>query len=350
MLPDENFAYATRSVRVVFRAGALADLGSELDREEHRRALLLTTPGRALNVDRLLDHLGERLAATFAGARVHVPVDAVMAAQELADRVTPDCLLTFGGGSAIGLGKAIAQKTGLPLVAIPTTYSGSEMTSIWGVTDASAKRTGRDERVAPRLVIYDPELTYDLPPEVSAASGMNAIAHAVESAWAPDASPVSELLAWDAIRRLGDNLPLLCDDPHDPVARAGALLGAHLAGRSLDMTTMGLHHKLCHVLGGSFGMPHAATHAALLPCVVAWNAGAAPDAMARIAAALRTEDAVEGLLLLRELLKTPTLRELGFNAAMIPRAAALAATGRVPNPRPVTEDGVRYVLESALGL
>ena len=347
---DSNFRYETRAVRVIFRVGAAADLPGELDRDELRRVLLLTTPGRAHTLDAIIEGLGERLAATYAGARVHVPTDAVMAAQDLADRVRPDVLVTFGGGSAIGLGKAIAQKTGLPLVAVPTTYSGSEMTSIWGVTDAGAKRTGRDHRVAPRLVIYDPELTYDLPPTVSAVSGMNAIAHAVESAWAPDASPVSELLAWDAIRRLSDNLPLLRDMPRDPDARAGAFLGAHLAGRTLDMTTMGLHHRLCHVLGGSFGMPHAGTHAALLPCVAAFNAGSAPEAMVRIAAALRTEDAVAGLADLTRQLETPTLRELGFNASMIPRAAALAASGNVTNPRPVTEEGVRYVLESALAV
>ena len=344
------FAYETRSVRVVFRVGALGDIASELDREELHRALLLTTAGRAVTLDALIGHLGERLAATFAGARPHVPVDAVMAAQDLAERIEPDVLVTFGGGSAIGLGKAIAQKTGLPLIAIPTTYSGSEMTSIWGVTDANTKRTGRDAKVAPRLVLYDPALTYDLAPAVSAASGMNAIAHAVESAWAADASPVSELLAWDAIRRLADNLPLLCDAPRDPEARAGAFLGAHLAGRALDMTTMGLHHRLCHVLGGSFGLPHASVHAALLPCVAAFNADAAPEAMTRIAAALRVEDAVAGLADLARTLGTPTLRRLGFNEAMIPRAAALTAQGNVPNPRPVTEAGVRYVLESALSV
>lgn len=343
-----RFSYDTRAVRVVFSAGALARLPGELDREGLRRVLLLTTPGRARHLDAVVSLMASRLGGTFAGARQHVPAEAVRTAMDVVARVTPDACLTMGGGSAIGMGKAIAQKTGLPLIAIPTTYSGSEMTAIWGVSDGLTKRTGRDPRVAPQLVIYDPELTYDLPAGVSAASGMNAIAHCVEAAWAPDASPVSNLLAWDGLRRLADSLPGIMKAPGDADARAEALTGAHLAGRALDMTTMGLHHRLCHVLGGSFGLPHAETHAALLPCVTAFNAAAAPEAMARIAAALRADDAVSGLVDLTRILGTPKLKDLGFTAEQIPQAASLAIATPIANPRPVDEAGVRAVLEDAL--
>jgi maleylacetate reductase len=346
--PSLSFTYATHDVRVVFGAGVLATLPAELERRGMRRVVLITTPGRPADREAVAALLGERLAGQCAGAMPHVPHEVVREAHPVVVRARPDALLALGGGSAIGLCKALALETGLPLAAIPTTYSGSEMTSVWGISDGQAKRTGRDPRVAPRLVIYDPELTYGLPPEVSAASGMNAIAHCVEAAYAHDAGPVSSLFASDGLRRLAESLPVIMASPRDPDARADALAGAHLAGRALDLTSMGLHHKLAHVLGGSFGLPHAGTHAALLPWVTAYNAPAAGAAMARIAAALRADDAVEGLLALARTLKTPTLADLGFTADMIPRAAALAAASSYPNPRPVDEPGVRSILACAL--
>ncbi len=346
--PSLRFAYVTHEVRVVFGAGSLATLPAELERSGMRSVALITTPGRASDRDRVVALLGERLAGFFAGAQPQVPREVVREAQAALVHARPDALLALGGGSAIGLGKALALETGLPLAAIPTTYSGSEMTAIWGISDGKEKRTGRDPRVAPRLVIYDPVHTFDLPVAVSAASGMNAIAHCVEAAYAPEAGPVSSLLAWDGIRRLADSLPIIMESPRDHDARAEALAGAHLAGRALDMTAMGLHHKLAHILGGSFGLPHAGTHAALLPCVMAYNAPAAPEAMARIAAALRSDDAVTGIADLTRTLKTPTLAELGFTRDMIPRAATLAAAGAYPNPRPVDEAGVRSILECAM--
>lgn len=315
------FAYSTHDVRVVFRAGALGDLQTSLDRLGLKRPLLVTTRAAVPDVIREL----------ASGTDSH-----------------HDCYLAFGGGSAIGRAKAQALTSAIPIVAVPTTYSGSEMTSIWGITEGGEKRTGHDPRVAPRLVIYDPELTYDLAARVSAASGMNAIAHCVEAAWAADASPLSSLLAWDGIRRLADSLPVICDEPRDPGARADACIGAHLAGRALDMTSMGLQHKLAHVLVGSFGLPHADTHAAILPCVVAFNAAAAADALVPVADALRADDAATGLADLARQLGIRKLGELGFTRDMIPRAAQLAAQNKYPNPRPVDEAGVRTVLENAL--
>ncbi len=340
-----HFTYGTHAVRVVFGAGSLAALPLELERWGMRRVMLLSTPGRAAGI---VHALGGRHAGTFDGATMHVPREVVAAARAAVRSAGPDALLAFGGGSAIGLGKALALETDLPLAAIPTTCSGSEMTSIWGISDGGAKRTGRDPRVAPRLVVYDPALTTDVPPNVSAASGMNAVAHCVEALYAPDAGPVSTMFALDGLRRLAEHLPVIMTGPQDAGARAGALAGAHLAGRALDQTSMGLQHRLAHILGGSFGLPHAETHAALLSCVMAFNAPAAPEAMELIAAALESADAVSGVARLARELRTPNLAGLGFAEEMIPRAAALAAAGSYPNPRPVDEAGVRSILACAL--
>jgi maleylacetate reductase len=343
------FSYGMHPVRVVFGAGALATLPAELERNGLRRILLLTTPGRAAEREAIVALLQGRLAGHFDGARPHVPRDVVSDARTVVGRAKPDALLALGGGSAIGLGKALAVETGLPLSAIPTTYSGSEMTSIWGISDAHEKRTGRDPRAAPQLVLYDPELTYALPHTVSASSGMNAIAHCVEAAYAQGGGPISSLLAFDGIRRLANALPAIMAAPRDPDARVNALAGAHLAGCALDMTSMGLHHKLAHILGGSFGLAHAETHAALLPWVMAYNAPAAGVAMAGIARALGSEDAVRGMMALTRTLGTPTLADLGFTQEMISRAATLACSSRYPNPRTVDEPAVRSILEHALG-
>jgi maleylacetate reductase len=237
----------------------------------------------------------------------------------------------------------------LPVIALPTTYAGSEMTSVYGMTEAGQKRTGRDARVAPRLVIYDPDLTMSLPAGVGAASGMNAIAHAVEAMYAADVSPVATAAAVESIASFNSALPRIVANPADADARALALRGAHLAGIALELASMGLHHKICHVLGGTFGLPHAETHAVLLPHVVAFNAPAAPDAMARIAASLDAPDAAQGLRDLSASLHLPaTLAGLGFKASDIDRAAELVTAATYPNPRPASADDVRSMLAAAL--
>jgi len=231
---------------------------------------------------------------------------------------------------------------------VPTTYAGSEMTSIWGVTSGDRKTTGRDPAVAPRLVIYDPVLTLSLPPHTSAASGMNAMAHAVEAMYAPEASPIAAAAAEDAIRTLSRALPSVVITPRDLDTRTLALRGAHAAAMALELAPMGLHHKLCHVLGG-FGLPHAETHAALLPHVVAFNAPAAPEAMARVAGALGTTDAASGLRALNDTLGlTMSLGALGLKAADVERAAGAIGAASFPNPRAATSDAVRRVLLEAL--
>jgi maleylacetate reductase len=343
-----NFSYDTHEVRVVFGAGALATVANELERLGMRRVMLLTTPGRMSDREDVLTLLGARLAGEFNGARLHVPVEVVAEARAAVAHSGPDSLLAYGGGSAIGLGKALAHETKLPLVAIATTYSGSEMTAVWGNSDGRMKRTFRNAEVAPRLVLYDPELTYGLSPAVSAASGMNAIAHCVEAEYAPESGPVTSFFAMEGLKRLARSLPVIVSSPNDPGARADALFGAHLAGRSLDMTAMGLEHKLAHVLGGRFGLVHAEAHAALVPWVVAYNAPAAPEATTRMAEALGTGDAVQALVDLSRRLGIRSLGSLGFSADRIPEAADLITSMKFPNPRPVDTDGVRWVLERAI--
>jgi len=343
-----NFSYVTHEVRVVFGSGVLATLPAELERSGLRKVMLLTTPGRARDREALVALLGAQTAGQYTGARLHVPVDVVRDAREALDRVRPESLLAFGGGSAIGLGKALAHETKLPLAAIATTYSGSEMTAVWGSSDGKVKRTFRNTEVAPRLVLYDPDLTHGLSPAVSAASGMNAIAHCVEAEYAPECGPVTSFFAMEGLTRLAACLPLVVKTPDDAKARSGALMGAHFAGRALDMTSMGLEHKLAHIMGGSFGLNHAEAHAALVPWVTAFNAPSAPEAMQRIAAALGVEDAAAGLADLAHRLGIRSLGDLGFTPNDIPRAVELATALTFPNPRPVEPDGVRWILERAL--
>jgi maleylacetate reductase len=344
-----SFSYDTHEVRVVFGAGSLASLPAELDRRGFGKVMLLMTPGRAAQRAGLESLLGDRLAGVYAGARLHVPVEVVADAMAAIDRFQPESLLAFGGGSAVGLGKALAFETKVPLAAIATTYSGSEMTAVWGNSDGKMKRTFRDTEVAPQLVLYDPELTYDLSPAVSAASGMNAIAHCVEAEYAPEQGPVTSWFALGGLKHLAENLPIVVSNPSNADARSNALFGAHLAGRALDMTSMGLEHKLAHVMGGRFGLNHSEAHAALVPWVTAWNAPSAPEAMQRMADALGVQDAAQALIDLSHRIGIRSLAELGFTAQGIPEAVELILGMKFPNPRPADASGVRWILERALG-
>ncbi len=355
LVNDDEIAFARGLIdvaagpRVVLGAGAVGELAAELDALGLGRSLIITTPGRASATTSVRAGLGARVVGVCDRAALHVPIDRVWSAVAEVDRLAPDSLLAVGGGSAIGLAKAVALERKLPIVAVPTTYAGSEMTNIWGVTDGDVKRTGRDASVAPRFVVYDPTLTLTLPAGVSAASGMNAIAHAVEAMYAAGASPIATAAAEGALRSLARALPAIVARPGDLEARTLALRGAHAAGVALDLAAMGLHHKICHVLGGTFGLPHAPTHAAVLPHVVTFNAPAAPQAMARIAAALGVDDAAAGLAELgRALGLTMSLQALGLRAADVDRAAELVISSAYANPRPATADDVRAVLRGAL--
>ena len=334
--------------RIVFGVGALDRLAPELERLEASRALILSTPGRASDAERISERLGPASAGVHAAAVMHVPVEIAREARRIAADRGADSYVAIGGGSTIGLAKAIALESGRPIVAIPTTYAGSEMTSIYGVTEAGVKKTGRDLRVRPRVVIYDPALTVSLPPSIAGPSGMNALAHCVEALYAPDTDPITSLMAAEGIRDLARSLPTIVKASADLDARADALFGACLAGTALNATSMGLHHKLCHVLGGAFNLPHAETHAVILPHVTDFNRDAAPHAMRIIAEALGASDAAAGLFDLVDRIDAPrALKDIGMPADGLDRAARIATESPYANPRAVDYESVRALLQRA---
>jgi maleylacetate reductase len=298
--------------------------------------------------DEVAERLGRRHAATCGEVVQHVPVEVAGRARQLARDAGADSLVAVGGGSAVGLAKAVALELDLPIVAAPTTYAGSELTTIYGLTEAGRKRTGRDPRVRPRVVLYDPALTLSLPAPVTAASGMNALAHAVEALYGPGASPVADALAGDGIRALAAGLPVAVERPGDLAGRTRALRGAWLAGAALAAAGAGIHHQLCHVLGGAFGLDHGGVHAVLLPYSAGFVTPAVPRAMARVAGALGVADAATGLWDLGRRLGAPaSLAELGLPAADLDRAAELAAAQVDGRPRPVTASELRDLLAAA---
>jgi maleylacetate reductase len=343
-----SFLYTASPARVVFGAGSLARLGEEVERLPAVRALVLCTPGQGELGETVQRRLGGRACGLLAAAQMHVPIANARAAREAARACDADALVAVGGGSTIGLAKAVALTMGLPIVALPTTYSGSEMTPIYGLTDRDGKTTGRDPKVLPRVVIYDPHLTLGLPVPVSMASGFNAIAHAVEGLYARDGNPVTALVAEEGIRALAGALPRLAREPRDEAARSDALYGAWLCGMVLGSVGMALHHKLCHVLGGAWDLPHAKTHAVMLPHVVAFNAAAAPDAVARAGRALGAASTARALFDLRAALDLPvSLAALGMPESGLERAAALATANPYWNPRAVDEAAIRSLLGDA---
>jgi maleylacetate reductase len=347
-MDELRFTYESLPSRVLFGAGSLDQLPQEAARLEARRALILCTPGRRDLAEQAAGRLGERAAGIFDGAVMHVPVEVAQAARRAARECAADCCVAIGGGSTIGLAKAIALDSGLPAIAIPTTYAGSEMTTIWGLTENGEKRTGRDRRVLPKTVIYDPALTLELPTSVAGPSGVNALAHCVEALYAPDGNPITSLMAEEGIRALAGSLPAVVAEPASLTARARALYGAWLAGAALGAASMGLHHKLCHTLGGSFNLPHAEVHTVILPHAAAYNRAAAPEAMRRVAQALGVDDAPTGLFDLASAIGAPTaLREIGMRAEDLDRAAELATERPYSNPAPVTRAGVRKLLDDA---
>lgn len=351
--PLAPFVYNGQPYRVVFGAGALDHLEREIVALGAKRALILSTPEQRGEAEAIARRLGDRAAGIFDRAVMHVPIETAREARERARALGADCAVTIGGGSTTGLGKAIALESALPILAIPTTYAGSEVTPIYGITEGGLKKTGKDPRVLPKVVIYDPRLTLTLPPGLSATSGMNAIAHAVEGLYAQDANPIMSMIAEEGVRALASGLPRVVTAPADEDARGDCLYGAWLCGTVLGSVGMALHHKLCHTLGGTFDLPHAETHTVVLPHATAFNAPAAPAAMARIERALGMQaaggaGAAQGLFDLAARLGAPTsLRALGMREADLDRAADLATQSPYWNPRPIDRAGIRRLLDDA---
>ncbi|MEU4240753.1 maleylacetate reductase [Actinoplanes sp. NPDC026619] len=343
-----NFTYAALPMRVVFAPGALAKLPAEVATLGFQRVLVVCGPRQEATAKQVFAALGDHAVGLLPEAKMHVPAATAARAVALATELGADSCVAVGGGSSIGLGKAIAKELGLPVVAVPTTYAGSEMTPVWGLTADGVKNTGRNPRVLPVSVVYDPELTVSMPASLSVTSGFNAIAHAVEGLYAPDASPIVSLMAAEGARALVTALPSVAADISDISARSDALYGAWLCGAVLGATTMGLHHKLCHALGGTLGLPHAETHTVVLPHVLAFNAPFAPAATAALSQAFDTTDPARYLWDLADSLGAPgSLCELGMAFSDIDRIADVVTASPYANPRPATRAEIATLLRAA---
>jgi len=344
---NSSFIHDVAPQRVVFAPGALARVGDEAAGLGICRGLVVATPGSGARLGKkVVDLLGPRAVGLHAEAVVHVPKAVAEAGVAAARARQADGLVAVGGGAAIGLAKALARETGLPILALPTTYSGSEATPIFGTTDGERKVTGRDVKVLPRTILYDPDLTLGLPPAVSAASGMNAIAHCVEAFWAEARTPVTVALAGEALRRFAENLPAVVADGADRAARAQCLIAAWLAGTVLSAGTA-LHHKLAHVLGG-LGLPHAETHAIILPHVTRFNLEAAPEATARLADAFGGSKPADAIAAMLKKFPIPQrLREVGFDPGKADFIAGEIAGASIVSPRKATAEDVRALLAAA---
>jgi maleylacetate reductase len=344
----ESFVYQSYPVRIVFGAGTLGRLPDEITRLGLSRLLVLSTSPQAESVGEIANHLGALAVGHFSNATMHTPTDVTEAALRMARETRADGVLAIGGGSTTGLGKAIAVRTGLPQIVVPTTYAGSEMTDILGETEGGLKTTRRSPAIRPGAVIYDVDLTLSLSPGLSATSGMNAIAHAVEALYAQNGNPIVSLMAEEGIRALAEALPAIVAKPDDRAARALALYGAWLCGTCLGSVSMALHHKLCHTLGGTFDLPHAETHTVVLSHATAYNARAAPEAMKRIARALGAGNAAEGLYALSRRLGAPaSLRALGMLESGIDKAAEIALKTPYWNPRAIEREAIRGLIVRA---
>jgi len=344
----QDFVYNSLPVKVIFGSGTLNRVAGEMAARGVSRALVLSTPQQEDTARDLAAILGKLCAGVFFGAAMHTPVSVTEAAIAVLREVDADCLVALGGGSTTGLGKALALRTDLPQIVIPTSYAGSEATPILGQTEAGKKTTLRSEKVLPEVIIYDVTLTLGLPVALSVTSGMNAIAHAVEALYAVDGNPVTSLLAEQGIAAIARALPVIVKVPGNITARGEALFGAWACGTCLGTVGMALHHKLCHALGGSYDLPHAETHTVVLPHVMAFNAKAAPDAAARVARAIARANAATGLYDLPAALGAAmSLRELGLPESALDAVAEAATSSPYPNPRPVTTADVRNILQNA---
>jgi alcohol dehydrogenase class IV len=343
-----SFTYDALPGRVVFGVGRVADLPDEVGRLSATRVLMVYDPSVKDVVDDLVERMGDRYAGEFTDVQQHVPFEAVERARLAAQECGADCAVTVGGGSTTGFGKVVALELGVPLIAIPTTYAGSEMTPIYGITSGGRKNTSHDLRVLPKAVIYDPALTVSLPPFVTGPSGMNAMAHCVEALYAVDANPITSLMAEEGIRALARGIPEAVREPESLQARSESLYGAYLAGAALAVVGMAVHHRICHVLGGTFGLPHADVNSVILPHAARYNQEAAPEALARVAGALGVEDAAGGLFDFGRAVGAPfSLEQLGMPQEGLEEAARLSSDPPPRNPRPVDAESIKALLDDA---
>ena len=342
------FIYDALPGRVVFGPGEFAGAEDEIDRLGAGRVLLIADRSGSTWADRLAESLGPRLVARIGDVLPHVPIESAEAARTLAREARADAIVTLGGGSATGLGKAVALAMPIPILAIPTTYAGSEMTPIWGLTSGGRKETGRDARVQPKTVIYDPLLTLSLPPAIAGPSGMNALAHCVEAVYADGANPVITLMALEGVRILATSLPAVIAAPDDIDARTDVLAGAYLAGASFGAAGSGIHHKICHVLGGAYNLPHAEMHTVVLPHSIAFMTPHASSEISRIGVALGDADVAGGVFDLALRIGAPVdLASIGMPGDRLDEAADLVAKAMRGSALDVTSAAMRALLGDA---
>lgn len=348
MSGPEAFVHTAHPSRVVFGSGRLHELPAELDRLALSRVVVICAPRQLPIGNTVAIVCGDRAHSVYPHAAMHVPRSVATAARKYVTTREIDGVVVVGGGSSVGLGKAIALETGLPVLAIPTTYAGSEMTPIWGITDDRDKTTGRDVRVLPRTVIYDPDLTLALPAPISVSSALNAVAHAAEALYAPDTSPIIEMMAGEAVRALAGALPTVAANPADHPSRVQLLYGAWLAGTCLGATRMSLHHKLCHIIGGTFDLSHSDVHAIILPHVLAFNLVGAQRARTILSRAIGADDPAASIYSLnRQLGSSTSLQALGMRGEHIESVVSKAMTDPYWNPRPVTAEAIRSIVSNA---
>ncbi|MFC9503756.1 maleylacetate reductase [Streptomyces sp. NPDC057002] len=346
--PLPSFEHESLTQKVVFASGeAAARVRAEVERLGASRVMVIAAAAEAELARAVTADLP--VVLRWDEVVMHVPVEVAERARAAAVEHRADLLLSVGGGSTTGLAKAIALTGGMPILAVPTTYAGSEATSVWGLTEQARKTTGVDARVLPRSVVYDAALMVSLPVAMSVASGLNALAHCVDAMWGPRVDPIDQALAGEGIRALAAGLPAVVADPMGLPGREQALYGTYLSAVAFSSAGSGLHHKICHVLGGRYDLPHAQTHAVVLPYVLAFNAPAAPRAERRIAAAFGADSAIEGLQRLRRDVDAPkALRDYGVKETEMDDAVQ-AVLDVVPdgNPRPVTAGDLQRLLRAA---
>jgi maleylacetate reductase len=344
----EPFIYDALPGRVVFGEGAFERLPDELDRLGVRRILLIADRSGHSWGEKLVTWIGDRIVGQIGDVRPHVPVDDAVNARRLARSTRANAIVTIGGGSATGLGKAVGLDIPIPILAVPTTYAGSEMTPIWGLTSGSRKETGRDPAVQPQTVVYDPILTLSLPPSISGPSGMNALAHCAEALYAEAANPITSLMAEQGIRVLARGLPIVVADPGDLAGRGDVLAGAYLAGAAFAAAGSGIHHKICHILGGAYDLPHAEMHSVVLPHALAHILPSQPTAIGRMAAALGSPYVPGAVFDLGRAIGAPAgLGEIGMRVERLDEAAGLIAAATAGTELEISERDVRALLDDA---
>ena len=347
-MPDQTMADSIDSngVRVRFGIGMRNQVREEVQRLGCRRALILSTPGQSEMAMEIAEALGALAAGVYGKAAMHTPTSVSEDAVAHAKSAGVDCIVSIGGGSTTGLGKAIALRTNLPQIVVPTTYAGSEATPILGQTENGVKTTLRDPKVLPEVILYDPELVRSLPVAMTVTSGLNAIAHAAEALYATDRSEETTEQAIKGLQAFAEGLPRVIRQPKNLDARMQTLRGAWLCGTVLG--EMALHHKLCHTLGGSFNLPHADTHAIILPHAIAYNARAVPNLLRPICDIFGGDNAGLSLYAFAKSVNAPlALKSLGLKETDLDRATELATNKPYPNPQPVTAADIRVLLQAA---